>query len=212
MGKQKLSSNVNVEKTIPVFFTIEAAENKEIVKWLDQAIIAENTDVINISVAEQKVAAFAKNIKGMYYLSPTKILIVFDCKIEASIAVSEESYLWDVFDDIRMWFEGEVFDDRLVWIDCYGIHPKCWSTDNVRKIGEKWGPILYIENRVNNLYSLTFARMLIRTKAQNKIDGRIRILFENGSCDVWVKEDPCCCKKNPEIQCAKQDESFLGCS
>ena len=35
---------------------------------------------------------------------------------------------------------------------------------------------------------LTFARLLVRTKAQNKIDARIKLLFEHGSCDVWVKE------------------------
>ena len=28
----------------------------------------------------------------------------------------------------------------------------------------------------------------MRTKAQNKIDARVRLLFEHGSCDVWVKE------------------------
>ena len=148
---------------------------------LDQAIIAENTDIINIKMAENKLVAFSKNIKGIYSLSPTKVLIVFDCKNEASNAVSVESVLWDVFDDIRLWSEGEVFDDRLVCIECHGIHPKCWSAENVRKIGEKWGLVLCIENRFHNLCSLTFVRMLIRTKAQNKIEARIRILFDNGS-------------------------------
>ena len=100
-----------------------------------------------------------------------------------------------------MWSEGDVFDDRLAWIECYGIHPKCWSTDNVRKIGEKWGPVLCIENRVHNLHNLTFARMLIRTKAQNKLYARIRILFENKSCDVWVKEGPNCCGKANQLAC-----------
>ena len=33
-----------------------------------------------------------------------------------------------------------------------------------------------------------FSRLLVRIKAQNKIDARIRFLFEHGSCDVWVKE------------------------
>ena len=28
----------------------------------------------------------------------------------------------------------------------------------------------------------------IRTKAQNKIDNRIKLFFDHGSCDVWVKE------------------------
>ena len=96
--------------------------------------------------------------------------------------------LWNIFDNVRLWSEGEMFDDRLVWIKCYSIHPKCWSEENVRKIREKWGPVLNIENRVENLHSLTYARMLVRTKAQNKIDARIRLLFEHGGCDVWVKE------------------------
>ena len=59
--------------------------------------------------------------------------------------------------------------------------------ENVRKIGEKWGLVLSIDYRVENLCSLTYSHMLVRTKAQNKIDARIRLLFEHGSCDVWVK-------------------------
>ena len=35
MGKKKISSKVIADKTIPVNFTIEVSENKEIVKLLD---------------------------------------------------------------------------------------------------------------------------------------------------------------------------------
>ena len=129
---------------------LKLLKNEEIVKMLDQAIIAENSDVINIAKAEKEVAACSKNVKSMYFLSPTRVLIVFDCKTEASNVVSVKSAVWDVFDDIRLWSKGDLFDDRLVWIECHGIHPKCWSTDNVRKIREKWGPILCIENRVES--------------------------------------------------------------
>ena len=41
---------------------------------------------------------------------------------------------------------------------------------------------------MDGIRSLTSARLLIRTKAQNKIDSRVRLLFGQGSCDVWVKE------------------------
>lgn len=34
--------------------------------------------------------------------------------------------------------------------------------------------------------------LLVRTKAQNKVDARVRLLFENGSCDVWVRECGLC--------------------
>ena len=75
---------------------------------------------------------------------------MFECKNDALNAVSEDSSLWNVFDDVRLWSEDEMFDNRLVWIECYGIHPKCWTIENVRKIGEKWGPVLSIDNRVEN--------------------------------------------------------------
>lgn len=45
-----------------------------------------------------------------------------------------------------------------------------------------------IDNKIDNVVSLTYAKMLIRTKAQNKIDARIRVQYENGSCEAWIKE------------------------
>ena len=108
------------------------------------------------------------------------------------------------FDDVRLWSKGDNFDDRLVWLECYGIHLKCWTMDNVRKIGGKWGPVLSIDNRVDDVCSLTYARMLVRTKAQNKIDVRIRLQYEHGSCDVWIKE--CAWYKE------KQNRTELDCT
>ena len=137
---------------------------------LEHAIIAEKTEVLNLAQTAAMVSASSASIKGMYSLSPKKVLIVFECENDAENAVNEDSDLWNVFDDTRRWSEGELYDDRLVWLDCYGIHPKCWSMENVRNIGEKWGLILYIDNRVESVCSLTYARMLVRTKAQNKID------------------------------------------
>lgn len=40
--------------------------------------------------------------------------------------------------------------------------------------------------------------MLVRTKAQNKIDCRIRVLFENGCYEVWIKERSMC---DCELRC-----------
>ena len=87
-----------------------------------------------------------------------------------------------------MWSEGEFFDDRLVWIDCIGIHPLCSSKENLKIIGELWGPIIHIDSKVQGVERITGTGILIRTKSQNKINNRIRILYDHGSCDVWVKE------------------------
>ena len=167
---------------------MNAIENKDTINLLHRAVITENSEVINLKQAEREVTEILNSAKGIFSLSPTKILIVLDSVDNAVNAASSNSVLWSVFDDVRLWSEGENFDDRLVWLECFGIHPSCWTMDNVRKIGEKWGPVLTIENKIDDVCSLTYARMLVRTKAQNKIDARIRFQYEHGSCDVWIKE------------------------
>ena len=75
-----------------------------------------------------------------------------------------------------------------MWIDCIGVHPLCCTNETLKTIGELWGPVLQIERKIQGIQTITGARILIRTKAQNKIDNRIRLEYDHGSCDVWVKE------------------------
>ena len=54
MGKkQSLPKEDEVIKTIPISVTIHAAENEETVNMLNQAIIAENSEIINITKAKK---------------------------------------------------------------------------------------------------------------------------------------------------------------
>ena len=41
------------------------------------------------------------------------------------------------FNDLRRWSEGEYFSERWVLIECFGIAPRCWSLENIKKIGEQ---------------------------------------------------------------------------
>ena len=176
------------EHVIPVTHSLKVSENVQNAGLLQMAIIAENTEVFQLPQIRATVAASKVNETGLFLLSPTKLLITFCCEIDARNAVNMDSPLWDVFDDIRMWSEGEFFDDRLVWIDCIGLHPLCYSKENLKIIGELWGPIIHIDSKVQGVERITGARILIRTKSQNKIDNRIKLLYDHGSCDVWVKE------------------------
>lgn len=88
-----------------------------------------------------------------------------------------------------------MYNDRLVWLECFEIHPKCWSLDNIKMIGEKWGSVLHVDHDVNGISCLTFARILVQTKAMTRIDKTIKMEWGTGSCIVWVKETSFCdCK------------------
>lgn len=123
----------------------------------------------------------------MFIFSPTKLVVLFNSENETVEALKVDSFLWTIFDDVRRWTEGEYYDDRVVWLECFGIHPKCWSLDNIKKIGEQWGPVQKIDHIDKCIINRTYARILVRIKAQTKIDGRTRVLFGSGCCEVWVK-------------------------
>ncbi|CAO2841488.1 unnamed protein product [Amaranthus hypochondriacus] len=188
-GKQ--SSNVD-GNIIPVLFTINLPQNQEIVDKLKCAVIAEKAVPLCFPQVVKDIDSFNIPLIGMNSLSPCKIILFFDNENAMNDALGDGSQLWHIFDDVRQWSEGESFNDRLVWIECFGLDPKCWSLDNIKTIGEKWGPVLYIDQTHDNPMSLTHARMLIRTKAQNRIDVRIRVMLDRGGCDVWVKESGDC--------------------
>ena len=178
---------------IPVTHSIHVNENLQTASLLNMAIIAENTETFDLPQIQSSVSACEVNQTGMFSLSLTKLLIVFSCENDAKNAVNMDSPLWNVFDDIRLWSEGEFFDDRLVWINCVGIHPLCWSLENLKSIGELWGPVIHVDSKLQGIQKITGARILIRTKAQNKIDNRIKFFYDHGSCDVWVKEEYISC-------------------
>ena len=76
MGEKARDASVNESPNIiPIAFTLRVEENKETVKMLDYAVIAENTEVINIAHTTAAVEQAYASVKGMFSLSPTKILL-----------------------------------------------------------------------------------------------------------------------------------------
>lgn len=136
--RRKTSEEEHVDNVIPVLFTIHVSENLEMVKNLANAVIVENTEVLNTKHFASLIKASDVPVKCIFSLSTTKMLLLFDSDLDVNKALNEECVLWNLFDDVRRWSEGEFFSNRIVWNECFGLHPKCWSLENIRKIGEKW--------------------------------------------------------------------------
>ncbi|CAO2826292.1 unnamed protein product [Amaranthus hypochondriacus] len=93
-----------------------------------------------------------------------------------------------MFESVRRWTDDECSKERLVWLECHGIHPKCWSYGNFSLIGSKWGRMIRTENVKCNFNSLTSVRLLVRTAVHKRIDECVQVQWESGSCEVWVRE------------------------
>ena len=78
MGKKEMVSKKDEDnKIIPICFTIDAAENFDIVNMLDRAIIAENSEIINIAKARKDAATFSEHVKGMSLVEKNVFAAVF---------------------------------------------------------------------------------------------------------------------------------------
>ncbi|CAO2816026.1 unnamed protein product [Amaranthus hypochondriacus] len=174
---------------------------------LAHAVVVEYEKVIDPKHAVSLVNGTNVPYVCMSSISPTKLILFFESELEVLNVIEEGSPLWKIFENVRRWSEDECYNDRLVWLECSGLHPKCWSFENIKMIGEKWGSVLHVDHEDNGVNNLTFARLLVRTKTQSRIDTNIRIEWESGACEVWVKETRICeCKNLGELQLSGMEQ------
>lgn len=206
LGKKPLhETTVRDDNVPPVQLSIIVSENVLITEKQERAVIVEYAEDLDPKQAASLVVSTIVPVACMSSLSHSILILFFDTELDMRNAMDKESPLLKIFADVRRWSEGECYKDRLVWIECFGLHPKCWCFENFKTIGEKWGRVLQVDHDYNGVNSLTFARILTRTKVQNKIEACIRIEWDSGCCDVWVKEAGCyACKTVDGVnQCTK---------
>lgn len=112
---------------------------------------------------------------------------------------------------MRRWSEEEDDSDRVTWIECFGIPPKCWSFENVTLIGEIWGKVLHIDHDKEGVNSLTYARLMVRTRMKKTIDARIKMEWERGRSEVWVREARLCeCMSRIILKQCEEESNYKG--
>ncbi|CAO2832810.1 unnamed protein product [Amaranthus hypochondriacus] len=157
-------------------------------KRMECAAVVEFEEPLDVTQAASILSGTNIRFICLSSLSPFKMLLFFENEMTLKSAIVESSPLRALFTDVRRWSEDERYDERLTWVECVGLHPKCWSFENFMKIGERWGKTLKINDVDNGVNSLTTARLLVRTKAQRRIEECIRLEWQSGSCDVWITE------------------------
>lgn len=196
-GRRSVSPPVNREKDaeprtqVPLIIS----ENQVINKKLEFAIVVEVEPLSDVKKAIESLKKTELHFLCVSLLSPVKILLFFEDEVSVYQALLDKSPLHDMFLNVRRWGEDVCFKERFAWIECLGIHPKCWSHENLTLIGEKWGKIVRMDYDYYGLNSITSVRMLIRTSSYSKIDEYVMVQWESGAGEIWVREfDVCECK------------------
>lgn len=163
-------------------------ENPGMVTRLNQAIIVELEQPYEVKDLESVLTGNDMNAVCISALSPFKVAVFFDDDLSLMLALKPDSPLRRAFADVRRWSDKEQYNERLAWLECVGVHPTCWGSENFKKIGGLWGETIEVEHRINGVNSLTSAKILVRTTYMKKIDTCVTLSWESGSCDMRIYE------------------------
>lgn len=195
------------EKNLITQPTIKVPENSTMTEKLNKAVVVELKETMEADKAAALVSDTDFKVVCISSLNPSTVILFFDSDEEVSKATGKNSPLWKLGDKVSRWSEDAWFYERVVWVECVGIHPKWWSEENIERICEKWGKVVKIEHEVDGLNSLTCARILIKTKLKRRIDDSVRIEWESGSDMVTVREAcNCRCKNGSRLRSDETDD------
>lgn len=167
---------------------VHISENTTLTGKLKYAVRVMTEKVLDREEIGALLTGLDFNIIGVSSLAPTKLVIFLEREDDVTGAIAETSPLRRIFTDVRKWSDEEENISRLVWLECKGVPPKCYSEENFQKIGDVWGRTMRVVDMVNGINSLTSAKLLVDTHIMHKIEVIIKVMWETGSRDVWVTE------------------------
>lgn len=168
--------------------TLHISENPVMLERLSFAAVVDLKKPSDIKTIEAIITENKLDAVGVSALSSYKVVIFFENELAVQHAVDVKSPLKMVFNDIRRWSDDEYDGERYVWLECTGLHPKCWGQENFRAIGNYWGTTVKFVHVINGSHSLMAAKILVRTKCLKKIEGKVCLKWKSGSCVIWVQE------------------------
>ncbi|CAO2817620.1 unnamed protein product [Amaranthus hypochondriacus] len=211
-GNDKTTNEVEKEATRRnCTKTIKVIDDPSLKEKLMRAVVIELDEPMDPKRMAARLEDTNIPINYMSYLTPSKFMLFFEDENELADALDENSQLRSRFANVRRWTENENVNSRFAWLECSGINPKVWCLEYIQEIGEQWGKTIHIDHDFYGVNCLTNAKMMIETTVMKKIDEQIRLEWNGGFCDVWVREvAECQCKgKNVLEEWSDTDDDMV---
>ncbi|GJW68512.1 RNA-directed DNA polymerase, eukaryota, nucleotide-binding alpha-beta plait domain protein [Tanacetum coccineum] len=103
---------------------------------------------------------------------------------------------------------NNVIDERVIWISFEGLPLKVWTHNTFAKVASKWGDHVKWEYLAEK--SLFCKRLCVKTKLNEIIDGRFKVIMKGSVYWVRAKEtevyDPFICNDSYESESSDDEE------
>ena len=159
---------IQMKKTAKV---IEVEEVQDNLEWLGQSLTC-------ISDTPRDIDSIRSSINNTFQekimvrdLGKFKFLLTMESKeMKEKLMTEEGERLKQWFSSISDWAEEDVCKTRRLWLEIVGVPIQIWSEQNIRKIAENWGDVVYVEQDTSTLESFSSAKVVIDTLSMSPIE------------------------------------------
>lgn len=120
-----------MENSIPAQVSLKLPVNPTVVEKLSKAVVLEYEETLSLKHAAARIIESNVPFDCISFMSPFFLILLFESELELQNAIDVNSPLWKYFKNIRRYSENDCYNERLTWIEFHGLHPKCWSLENI---------------------------------------------------------------------------------
>jgi len=104
-------------------------------------------------------------------LSKFKFLLTAGTKvIKDKLKIEGAECLKQWFSSCNDWAEEDVCQTKRLWLEIVGVQIHLWSEQNIKKIIENWGDVVYVEKDISAMASFAFAKVVIDSLCMEPIE------------------------------------------
>ncbi|WJX64337.1 hypothetical protein P8452_49133 [Trifolium repens] len=122
-------------------------------------------------------------------LGHMKVLISSEVEGEVKEIVNSVGWWCTCFERFEEWSPNWVLNQRIVWLNCYGVPLHAWGEAIFKTLGFKFGTFIETDNPTKNMTRVDVAKIKVATDALKMIDSSISVSILDKTFDIRVMEE-----------------------
>ena len=157
-----------LKKTTKVIKVKEVQDNLE---WLGRSLTCISDTPRDIDSLRSAINNTFQEEIIVRYLGKFKFLLTLESKeLKERLMNEDEERLKNWFSSISDWAAEDMCQTRRVWLEIVGVSIQIWSEQNIRKIAENWGDVVFVEKDTSTQASFSAAKVVIDTLCLSPIE------------------------------------------
>ncbi|KAK3190291.1 hypothetical protein Dsin_029852 [Dipteronia sinensis] len=155
--------------------------------WLSRIAIGWLKDFVNVEGVNRKLESRGFAFSSSY-MGGKGIVWTFETEYDRDGFINNEFFWRDHFVSMSTWNEGIGVSTSLKWIDVYGVPLNCWSPSFFRKLRNRVGELVWIDEETRNRGRFDKGRIMVLGAQNKNISSEVKVQVGKSNMTVRLVE------------------------